>query len=245
MFGASVESIMKPSITSFPHGVPRTITEFGNQKFGTIKFGNVPRLLEKQRKIIFKTTQSIKYLTVPIIQAWNLTSNIYELWYRIGMFPGRHVHLAEINYLLLCHRTLWQGLIQAFDKLGKERKGDGATAEDGFHALRTSCFWPINDQFRNILNQESLLEEWGNYICKVEHSIMEIIKWLGEAVKLGESTLSLPIFKMMASLFIGLVRWLGDRTESEGLRGEELYAVMYKILKERVEAGELPEESLN
>lgn len=80
---------------------------------------------------------------------------------------------------------------------------------------------------------------------------MEIIKWLGEAVKLGESTLSLPIFKMMASLFIGLVRWLDDRTESEGLRGEllergeESHAGMYKILKERVEAGELPEESLN
>lgn len=244
---------MEATIAHVPHGVPRTITEFGNQKIGTVEFGNVPRLLEKQRKIIFKTTQSIEYLTVPIIQAWNLTSNIYDLWYRIRMFPGRQVHLAEINYLLLCHKALWQGLIQAFEKLGKERKGDDATAEDGFHALRTSCFWPINDQFREILLQESLLEKWWNYICKVEHSIMEMIKWLGETVKVREpTTLSLPLFTTMASLFIGLVRWLGDRTESGGFRGgelllersKELYADMYKILEERVEAGELPKESL-
>lgn len=257
---------MKPSIAYFPHGVPRTITEFGNQKIGTVKFGNVPRLLEKQRKIIFKTTESIRYLTVPMIRAWNLTSNIYELWYRIRMFPGRQVHLAEINYLLLCHMTLWQDLIHALEKLGKERKGDDATAEDGFHALRTSCFWPINDQFRTILDQESLLEGWWNYICKVENSIMEIIKWLGETVKSGESsTLSLPVFTMVASLFIGLVRWLGEKRAKSGGGGgggvgggralrselllferrEQLHAGMYSILQEKVKAGKLPEESLN
>lgn len=225
---------MKSSIAYFPHGVPRTITEFGNQKIGAVKFGNVLRLLEKQRKITFKTTQSIRYLTEPIIQAWNLTSNLYELCYRILMLPGtgRQVHLAEINYLLLCHMTLWQDLIQAFKKLSKERKrgdGDDATAEDGFHALRTSCFWPINDQFIKILNQESLLEEWWKYVYKVENSIMEIIKWLGEIiVKLEEEeeeeessssstplSTTLPVFPhtMVASLFIGLVRWLGTRNK--------------------------------
>lgn len=241
----------EPSIAYFPHGVPRTMTEFGNQKIGTVEFGNVARLLEQQRKIIFKTTKSIKYLTVPIIQAWNLTSNIYELWYRIQVFPGRQVHLAEINYLLLCHGALWRGLIKAFEQLGKEKEGNNATAEDGFHALRTSCFWPINDQFREILNQESLLDEWWNYIGKVEHSIMEVIKWLGERVRLGKSSLPPPVFTMIASLFIALVRWLGDRTESGALKGEllarneEFYSDMYRIIEERVEAGELPEESLN
>lgn len=75
---ASVESVMEPSIAYFPHGVLRTITEFRNQKIGAVEFGNVLRLLEKQRNIIFKTTQNINYLTVPIIQAWDLASNIYE-----------------------------------------------------------------------------------------------------------------------------------------------------------------------
>lgn len=269
---------MKSSIAYFPHGVPRTITEFGNQKIGAVKFGNVARLLEKQRKIIFKTTQSIKYLTEPILQAWNLTSNLYQLWDRILMLPGttgRQVHLAEINYLLLCHMTLWQDLIQAFRKLGKERKkrgdGDDATAEDGFHALRTSCFWPINDQFIKILNQESLLEEWWKYVYKVENSIMEIIKWLGKIiVKTEEESSSStplsttpPVFThtMVASLLIGLVRWLGSRNKkgeaimlSAGGGGgggggftdddrrselffekrEQLYADMCSILEEKV-----------
>lgn len=242
---------MEPSVAYFPHGVPQTIGEFGNQKIGTVEFGNVPRLLEQQREIIFKTTKSLKYLTVPIIQAWNLTSNVYELWYRIQMFPGRQVHLAEMNYLLLCHRALWRDLIRAFEKLGKERKGNGATAEDGFNILRMSCFWPIDDQFRKILNRESLLDEWWNYIRKVEDLIMEIIKWLGQTVNLGQSSLPLPVFLKIASLFTGLVRWLGDRTESGVLKGEllerseRLYSGMYRILEERVKAGELPEESLN
>lgn len=56
---------------------------------------------------------------------------------------------------------------------------------------------------------------------------------------------------MIASLFIALVSWLGDRTESGALKGEllarteESYSDMYRIIEERVEAGELPEESLN
>ena len=49
---------------------------------------------------------------------------------------------------------------KTFEKLWQRKKrGMMQLQKTAFTAVRTSCFWPINDRFRKILNQEPLLDE--------------------------------------------------------------------------------------
>lgn len=146
------------------------------------------------------------------------------------MLPGETKStLAEIDYLLLCHMTLWQNLHPSSWETwqGKKRKWRNGQKTAFTYSLWTLCF--LADKrlvYKDYSIKNHLLEEWWKnsffFFCKVEkNSIRDYKKkWLDEIVKSEEPiinyslSLSLPVFIwMVASLFIGLVRWLGNKKQ--------------------------------
>ena len=103
---------------------PRTDSEVWEtkKKIGTIESGR--DFLNKKRKIIFKNKKkTIKYLTVPINQAWNLTSNNLRIVVQ-NSDVSRETSPLGRDKLIFFYVTgaLWRDLIKTFEKLWQRKK---------------------------------------------------------------------------------------------------------------------------
>lgn len=133
--------------------------------------------------------------------------------------------------------------IQALEKLGKERKGDDATGRRRLSRTHYGhhVFWPINDQFIKITQSRIICLKNGGKtrFCKVEKNSIRDYKmaWWNSQIRRTIINFSLSLFPvfiwMVAFLFIGLIRWLGNKKGQcrlEGGLGSELFERREQLL---------------